>query len=203
MAPPPPSLPTLRRPNKLVVLCDGTWCGRETGTESNISLLATAIGIPDSAAVTDKEPRAYVDDSRRLKACYFAGSGLGGTFLDYLFNGATGSDIGQDCQAVYRYIVDNYDDQTEIWMFGFSRGAFTLRCVAGMINNCGIVKALPSGKETSLLVEEVYSIYRSPYEDDAPGEPRAQAFRTAASWPVESPIAVMCIIDTVGSKLLT
>ena len=115
------------RSKKLIVLCDGTWCGRETGTVTNISLLATAIGLPDSTAPTDTNARTYVDPARKLKACYFPGQGLGGTFLEYLFNGETGSDIGAECMRVYQYIVENYDTDTEIWMFGLSRGCYTLQ----------------------------------------------------------------------------
>lgn len=56
------------RSKKLIVLCDGTWCGRETETVTNISLLATAIGIPNSTAPTDTKEREYVDPERKLMA---------------------------------------------------------------------------------------------------------------------------------------
>jgi hypothetical protein len=187
------------RSKKLIVLCDGTWCGRETGTVTNISLLATAIGLPDSTAPTDTNARTYVDPARKLKACYFPGQGLGGTFLDYLFNGETGSDIGAECMRVYQYIVENFDTETEIWMFGLSRGCYTLRCVGGMINNCGIVKPRQSEEETSDLVGEVYAIYRSPYPEDKPTSKKSIRFRSTASYDAVSPIKFMGIIDTVGS----
>jgi hypothetical protein len=185
---------------KLVILSDGTWCGRETGTESNIAVIAKAVGISLNISTSDSKPQAYIDSNRNLKACYFAGTGLGGTFLEYLLNGATGNDIGDDCKEIYQYIVDNFDEQTDIWMFGLSRGSFTVRCVAGMINNTGIInKNLYSVEDTKLLVHEAYSIYRSPLAEDAPGTVRAKAFCEKVSWNVLSPIAVMAIIDTVGA----
>lgn len=184
---------------KLVVLCDGTWCGRETGTESNITLIAEAIGISIDLDATTDGPQFIEDPSRKLRACYFAGVGLGGTFLEYLIDGATASDIGVESMKVYEYIVNNYDDQTDIWMFGLSRGSFTVRAVAGMINNAGIVnKSLFSDEDKKLLVDEAYAIYRSPYAEDGPGKPRAKAFAEKVSWQVASPVAVMAIIDTVG-----
>jgi hypothetical protein len=192
-------MPIPARSKKLIVLCDGTWCGRETGTVTNISLLATAIGIPDSTAPTDTNAREYFDPDRKLKACYFPGSGLGGTFLEYLFNGETGSDIGQECTRVYQYIVENYDADTEIWMFGLSRGCYTVRCVGGMINNCGIVKQRHSKLETAYLVNEVYAIYRSPYKEDNPTSEKSIRFKSTASYDAASPIKFMGIIDTVGS----
>ncbi|KAF2670042.1 hypothetical protein BT63DRAFT_228228 [Microthyrium microscopicum] len=187
------------RSKKLVVLFDGTWCGRETGTETNVSLIAKAIGIPASIAPTDTEPLTYEDPSRSLKACYFPGIGLGGTFLDYLFDGATANTIGEECMKGYQYIVENFDDDTDIWMFGLSRGSYTVRCIGGMINNCGIVKPLLTTDSTRRLVEEVYAIYRSPYDEDKPSHPSMQTFRAKASWQVNSPIAFLGIIDTVGS----
>jgi hypothetical protein len=188
-----------RPTKKLVVLCDGTWCGRETGTETNISLIAQAIGIKDSPAVTTTKPLYLNPERPNLKACYFPGAGLGGTFLEYLFNGATANDIGKECMEVYEYIVKNFDDNTEIWMFGLSRGSYTVRCVAGMINNCGIVKKRSTDDETSLLIQEVYATYRSPFDEDKPDAKEMVEFRKKASWQVKSPINVMAIIDTVGS----
>jgi hypothetical protein len=181
---------------KLVVLCDGSWCGRETGTNTNISMIASAIGIQyDLTIKVDKTHPAISDPSRNLNACYFPGAGLGGSFLEYLFNGATANDIGKECMDAYQYIVNNFDNDTEIWMFGLSRGSYTARCVAGMINNCGIIKT----RNNRNLVEEVYAMYRSSDAEDKPGAPNMDKFRTKASWDVESPIKVMALIDTVGS----
>jgi hypothetical protein len=192
-------MPIPTRSKKLVVLCDGTWCGRETGTATNISLLATAIGIPDSTAPTDTDARMYVDPKRNLKACYFPGQGLGGTFLEYILNGETGGDIGTECNRIYKYIVENYDTDTEIWMFGLSRGCYTIRCIGGMINNCGIVKPRQSEQETEDLVGLAYAIYRSPYLEDAPSSEKSIRFRSAVSHDAVSPIKLMGLIDTVGS----
>jgi len=93
---------TMNKPKKLAVLSDGTWCGRETRTVTNISILATMMGIDMTKAMnrktaSDPIPPLEVDDrARQVKARYFDGFGLGDTFLAYLFNGATGSDIGTE-----------------------------------------------------------------------------------------------------------
>ncbi|KAH9206820.1 hypothetical protein DL95DRAFT_485959 [Leptodontidium sp. 2 PMI_412] len=180
----------------LILLCDGTWCGRETSTKTNIYNLAELVGIP-------------VNNSR--KGRYIHGVGLDSTFLDYVFNGITAQDIAEQCIAAYKYIVKNYEyGKTEIWMFGLSRGAYTVRCVGGMINNCGIVKLLADPNETDLLCREVYRIYRSPYKIEEPQSEQSKEFRKHASWPLigdeesgESkrtpPIRFMGLLDTVGS----
>jgi hypothetical protein len=148
------------------------------------------IGIEMNAT----KPTYELDDPARpnVKAKYFDGIGLGSTFLDYLFDGATAYNIKKECTEVYKYIVANYTKEHEIWMFGLSRGAYTVRSVAGMINNCGILKELP-------LCDEVYKIYRSPYDSDRPNTDEMKLFKAKASHDVQTPIKFMGIIDTVGS----
>lgn len=200
------------KPKKLAVLCDGTWCGRETGTITNISMIAAKIGI-DMTPVLNRRtasdpipPLEVSDPSRKVKARYFDGCGLGDTFLAYLFNGATGSDIGKECLEAYQYIVEHFDAETELWLFGHSRGSYTVRCVAGMINNCGIIKRRDTAEATKSLCEEVYQMYRSRDEEDVPTSAKMIQFREKASWNLYdaasrrvSPIKFMGIIDTVGS----
>ncbi|KAF9346269.1 hypothetical protein BGX26_002248 [Mortierella sp. AD094] len=193
---------------KLIVLCDGTWCGAEAGTQTNIYLLAKMI----MNNLDPYEASPYQDATRGIKACYFPGVGLGRTFLECLFNAATGSDIGRDCLDVYKYIVQHFDKDHEIWMFGLSRGAYTVRCVAGMINNCGILKrrtnnntVLTTNNNTDLipvendLCDEVYKIYRSPDPKDRPKADRILKFKKKASYDVKTPVKFMGLFDTVGS----
>lgn len=192
------------RPKRLVVLCDGTWCGRETGTDSNIEKLADMIGAIDLTTRAGDSP-TKVHSIRHthdgVTAGYQEGIGLNKTFLEYLWDGSTASTIAGECTSVYQFIVENYTDEHEIWLFGLSRGAFTVRCVAGMINNCGIIRARPNHSETSILCQEVYKIYRSPYAIDEPWSPHSRAFKSNAEavWQVTTPIKFMGLFDTVGS----
>ncbi|ODA84221.1 hypothetical protein RJ55_02739 [Drechmeria coniospora] len=184
----------------LVILCDGTWCGRETDTKTNLYLLARMVGIyiDDS---TDTRP--HVLDGR---AWYMHGVGLGSTFMD-----------AAQCIAAYRFLVDNYSyPDREIWMFGLSRGAFLVRSIAGMINNCGIVKRVMNADgsvnfaATDLLCRQVYSVYRSDDPIHAPHSPQSLSFRKNASWPLVGdaghgdqqlcpPVKFMGLFDTVGN----
>jgi hypothetical protein len=55
---------------KLIVLCDGSWCGSETNTQSNIYLLAKMIGIDMSKQKPERaEPIEYEDTELGIKAC--------------------------------------------------------------------------------------------------------------------------------------
>ncbi|KAF9273420.1 hypothetical protein BGZ88_003823 [Linnemannia elongata] len=247
----PPSNTTGNAKPAVVVLCDGTWCGSETGTKTNISLLAEMIGIPTDTPRHQLEllqqqqqqqqqwvqqekhqwhQRAQREQHKReqqeqpselpessnnrpdIKACYFPGSGLRGTFPEYLFNGATGNDIARNCMEVYEYIVQHFTPEHEIWMFGLSRGAYTVRCVAGMINNCGILRRRDNNgnlldqknngdglnDQERSLCKEVYRIYRSHDPVDHPEAPRSIAFKRRASYDVTTPVKFMGLFDTVG-----
>jgi hypothetical protein len=101
-------------------------------------------------------------------------------------------------------------------MFGLSRGAYMVRSVAGMINNCGIVKPVRKwdgtidDAETDLLCRQVYRIYRSKDPINDPHSSQSEQFRQHASWPLigdESdgepqllpPVKFLGLFDTVGS----
>ncbi|KAF9082371.1 hypothetical protein BGX23_012520, partial [Mortierella sp. AD031] len=62
---------------KLIVLCDGTWCGAEAETQTNIYLLAEMIMDNQDPYVASP----YDNPARQINACYFPGAGMGGTFL--------------------------------------------------------------------------------------------------------------------------
>ncbi|KAI9241682.1 MAG: hypothetical protein BYD32DRAFT_347094, partial [Podila humilis] len=199
---------------RIVILCDGTWAGSETKTKTNIFLLAQMMGIDEKLYLSSTAGDAirHHDTWSGIKACYFPGAGHGGTFLEHLFNGATGNDLDDNCLEIYEYIVQHYTLQTpqpEIWMFGFSRGAYTVRRVAGMIYNCGILKRRENGhtvitndntkltEEEKDLCEQVYQIFCSNNPDDQPE--KSATFRERVSHDVPTPVKFMGLFDTVGS----
>ncbi|KAF2870415.1 hypothetical protein BDV95DRAFT_496503 [Massariosphaeria phaeospora] len=202
------ALPT---PTKhLLIFCDGTWCGRETrvpnAPPSNILTLASMIGevrYDDTPGTAPKKVHPIKTALPNVTAGYQEGVGVNQTFLEYIWDGATASTIGEECTSVYKYIVENYTDDHEIWMFGFSRGAYTVRCVAGMINNCGIVKQMPdlSEEDMSTLCSEIYRTYRSTLDIDAVNSDRCTRLRSDNHrvWQARRPVRFMGLLDTVGS----
>ncbi|KAH7310707.1 hypothetical protein B0I35DRAFT_358552 [Stachybotrys elegans] len=183
---------------RVIVLCDGTWCGRETNTRSNINFLSRMIGI--NLDISAPSPVVYMSPTRDVRAAYFDGVGLGGDFMNYLWNGAFATKAKQECTDVYNFTVQNFawdaHVQTEVWMFGISRGAYIVRSVAGMINNCGIIR----DRTNTVLISEVYEIYRRPHAVNHPSSPEMQRLRNRVSYAVRSPIKFMGIFDTVGSR---
>ncbi|KAF2026622.1 hypothetical protein EK21DRAFT_92271 [Setomelanomma holmii] len=207
------SMPSPCPTKRLVVFCDGTWVGRETkvagAPESNIRQLANMVGDVqyNNTSTTEStvhriQPHAHIE-AEDIVAGYQEGVGLNRTFLEYIYDGATASAIGDECISVYKFIVENFTDEHEIWLFGFSRGAFTVRCVAGMINNCGIIKRRPeyTEKQVQTLCYNVFRTYRSTLPQDVPHSDECHRCKADADrvWPVKRPIRFMGLIDTVGA----
>lgn len=69
---------TQAEPRPLILLGDGSWCGREADTRSNIYRLADMVGIKIKDP-TDTDVHVMKD-----KAWYIHGVGLGSTFLEYV-----------------------------------------------------------------------------------------------------------------------
>lgn len=112
---------------RIVICADGTWNERDrvdekTGRRHPTNVTKVARGVlPQSANGT---PQVVY---------YHEGVGTGGG-LDRLTGGAFGRGIEANIRALYRFIVYNYAEGDELYFFGFSRGAFTVRTLAGFMN---------------------------------------------------------------------
>jgi len=80
----------------------------------------------------------YGADGARQIAYYSVG--VGTTRTERVRGGALGFGIERNVSRAYEWIVENYDPGDEIFIFGFSRGAYTARSLAGFIALCGLLK---------------------------------------------------------------
>ena len=124
---------------KIIFCADGTWDAPQSST--NVYTLFKAI-----QTTSDQVP--YYDD----------GVGSDGTPLQQLAGGAIGEGIFQKIIDGYTKIAHVYDPGDEIFIFGFSRGAYTARCLAGMIAICG----LPKEAVDANLPNDAFQAYRNP-----------------------------------------
>ena len=167
---------------KRIILCaDGTWQRpRRNGRPTNVVTLSRAIRPLDTAGPTPIPQVVFYD----------AGVGSG-NLMDKLLGGAFGSGLDTNVKDLYRSLAQNYVKGDEIYLFGFSRGAYTARSTAGMIRNCGVLR-----KERLHLIEtEAYDLYRS--HTHHPRSDVARAFRAANA--VEARIRFLGVWDTVGA----
>lgn len=95
--------------------------------------------------------------------------GVGTHWFDKVTGGAFGSGIDENIQLGYQFLVEHYQKGDQIFLFGFSRGAYTARALNGMIefaNLLDIKKINPDNVSTE--VEKVFEVYNTD-NDGTPG----------------------------------
>ena len=162
---------------KRIVICsDGTW---QTPVQEN-----TTHVIEMARAVLPTAPDGTVQ-------VVFYDWGVGTeSWANRLAGGVSGKGIERNIRDCYRFLTHNYEDSDEIYLFGFSRGAYTVRSLAGLIRNCGVLRKAEAGR-----LSEAHDVYRR--KDAAPDSPEAEGFRSAYSR--EATIAFIGVWDTVGA----
>ncbi len=82
------------------------------------------------------------------------------------FTGATGWGLARNVRQIYAAISRIYEPGDKLFFFGFSRGAFTVRTLAGLIDTCGLVDVAKCDSEADLQrkVSQAYTEYRRKYQ---------------------------------------
>ncbi len=165
---------------RLVVCCDGTWNDSDSGTGyTNVSRLAWAIRPTD--ARDGKDIVQIVS--------YQSGVGTEGDIASKIKGGALGLGLSHNVRDAYAFICNNYCDGDEIFLFGFSRGAYTARSVAGLIGYAGLI-----GKQDLDRFFELWNGYKETDKDA-----RQAALANFPSRHQNVAIKCMGVWDTVGS----
>ncbi len=176
----------------LVVCCDGTWF--DAVDLSNVRRFHDLLDEP-------------------VIAKYVPGVGTG-HLVDTLRGGLTGAGLGDALRDGYRFLVDTYRPGDRISLFGFSRGAYTARSLAGLVGRVGIADGHDLDERgRAAAVTWAYERYKA-LKDEAreqPGVRRAVpwpgALRTGTGAPPlaydpgspDIPIALVGVWDTVGA----
>jgi uncharacterized protein (DUF2235 family) len=98
----------------------------------------------------------------------YDGHGLSGGFTAAM-DMAVGSSLGVHVRDAYEFLMQNYHEDDRICLFGFSRGAYTARCLAGMLNKVGL---LPAHNTTQ--VQFAYNFFK---DDSEIGWMMSQGFK--------------------------
>src|SRR6195952_4166286 len=120
-------------PKRIIVCCDGTWQSSVSGEEnvpSNVTRLTRSLA---SAGLGE--------DGRVWQQVVYYDSGIGTgdlTVADKVVQGGVGKGLEINVLEAYNFLVMNYNPGDEIFCFGFSRGAYTARAIAGLVTDVGI-----------------------------------------------------------------
>lgn len=163
---------------KLALFLDGTW--NAVGTNTNVWRLRSLCADKDA------------DGHQQLR---YYDTGVNG-----VIGGAWGKGLSENVQEAYNWLVDNYEDGDQIFIFGFSRGAHTARSLAGFISICGLLK--PGG---ALSVDQLYQRYRKDDERTIyklpTFDPKSITFEERWMLKYSRPVAIemVGVWDTVGA----
>ncbi len=171
---------------RIVICCDGTW-NTPDKMENGIACYTNVVRI--AMAV-----KPISDDGINQLTFYNPGVGTSGSIFRRWFDGATGSGISDNILQAYRYLILNYEPGDELYFFGFSRGAFTVRSLAGLIRNSGILST-----NEAALIDRAYKLYKSRSPLTHPREKEATLFRKTFAVADKVRIKFIGVWDTVGS----
>lgn len=131
-------------PKNILIFSDGT--GQVGGLRpdqrlSNVYKMYRAMRPGPSSSISPMEQVAFYDPGLG------AGEAGGLTFkrTRNFFASAVGSGIDENIIDCYEAIIANYEEGDRICLFGFSRGAYTVRCVANVMNLCGVPTRMADG----------------------------------------------------------
>ena len=174
---------------RLVLCCDGTWQRLYEGVLTNVALTARSVSARDAKG----NPQiVYYSEG--------VGASLSGLSM---WQGMTGDDLDDHLLEAWLFLNLNYEPGDQLYLFGFSRGAYTVRSLAGMLRKIGILRREHVDKADTAL--EIYRNYEIAADSD-----ETDRFRRAhcIAWPrlsapfTEPPfdlrIRYLGIWDTVG-----
>lgn len=157
---------------RLILLFDGTWNDPEDQT--NVYRIS-------------KHIQDYDGDVRQR---FFYDPGVGTSSLQRLRGGIFGYGLSRNLLQGYEWLARRYAHGDEIWIFGFSRGAYTARSLVGLIRKCGLLHIV-----TPSLLEKAERIYRD--KSLKPDCDACKGFRE--SYSLEPRIHFIGVWDTVGA----
>ena len=117
---------TIAMPKNLVIFCDGT--GNQFGNRNSnvLKLFAATLRDPRTQLCHYDPGVGTLARSNPWKKALQDASAI--------FGLATGYGLDDNVLAAYEFLVDNYEKDDAIYLFGFSRGAYTVRVLAGLID---------------------------------------------------------------------
>ena len=166
---------------RLIICCDGTWNWPQPDRETNVVRLLRAI-----------KPLGRLSNGRDVTQIVHYHLGVGtGNILDRAVGGGAGAGLSNSVKACYGFLADNYEPGDEILLFGFSRGAYVVRSVAGMVGSVGLLK-----KEDMTHFYDAWDWYA---KRNAKDEIELDAFAADRYKPRHVTLQCIGVWDTVGA----
>ncbi|GME25167.1 hypothetical protein GTA08_BOTSDO11359 [Neofusicoccum parvum] len=131
-----------RRPKKLIVCCDGTWIDSGNGQLENTGSHFNPkweVQEPSNVTRIGRALQCEDSDGHPQIVFYQAGVGTGPSLTQRVIGGGTGSGLTENVREAYCFLANNYSPGDLIYLTGFSRGAFTARSIAALLDGVGLL----------------------------------------------------------------
>lgn len=150
----------------IAIFCDGTWSSAQTETGTHVLRLCSACARDDTQHVL------YIEG---------VGTGAGktsdlGRKINQIGGVLFGWGLNRNIKSAYQALCETYHPGDKIMIFGFSRGAYTARSLAGMIRKCGILE-----NPTQANVARAFRLYRTRGAQNSPDAAHIRAQRRELS----------------------
>jgi len=163
----------------IIICCDGT--GNEYGTNNTNVVETYTVALKNEKQIVYYDPGVGTGGWE-----YNEGSGSLSAKADL----ATGRGLQKNVIDAYQFLMETYEKSDKVYVFGFSRGAFTARSLAGMLHKCGLLRS-----DNDNLVEYASKIYNTNKNTEI-----ANGFKTTFSRPC--PVYFVGVWDTVKSLVM-
>lgn len=141
---------------RLVFCFDGTWNKIDGNYPTNVARVAQSVSRYDK----DVSQIIYYDE------------GVGTTSTEKWTGGIFGHGLIEKIIEAYHFLILNYEPGDQIYVFGFSRGAFAARSFVGLIRNCGIIS-----RRSLTHIRSAVELYISRDGNASPNSERSRTFR--------------------------
>ena len=132
---------------RIVICADGTWNRPDQKDRGKLK--------PSNVVKMSRAVQPQAEDGTQQVVYYDEGVGTEWGLLGPIIGGAFGFGLDKNIMDCYRFIALNYNEGDELYFFGFSRGAFTVRSLAGFISRVGLLS-----KNEIYILDWAYELYR-------------------------------------------
>ncbi|KAE9382129.1 hypothetical protein N431DRAFT_320847 [Stipitochalara longipes BDJ] len=159
-------------PKRLIIGCDGTWQSADTGSGNNPTNVINFLRALTHNAMGDRKEQIIF---------YQAGVATGGVLpVQKMLAGGMGLGLEENAEDAYSFIAHNYVEGDEIFILGFSRGAYTARFVAGLLGKIGMLSRV--GMRHFKPIIEIYKEAQNSNEFDT----KLQAYKINQKTPMNT-----------------
>lgn len=219
---------------KISLFFDGTW--NTPDSQTNVyKLFSLAEGYPTGPDLKDlKDPKwkkivkaisnkvtgididhalldAEYQTLRSKKVLRYYDPGVGTRILNKIRGGLFGKGVSENISQAYDFLCKTWEPGDEIYVFGFSRGAYTARSLVGLLNLVGILDHKlsrdPINRQVVMDYLHAYikylhqkTQYHLNFDDIDPKEPnKPKLLQDIPQWRKNTPVKFIGVWDTVGS----